>query len=608
MLKKHEKFFFAGVCLFVILNGCAYHKPSCVKEGKSYCNAGGVFTHQWYDYYERALSCIEGGCYQDALSDLDNAISARADDKRMAKTYGMHLSDYFPHREKGLIYYLSGKDELAKTEIELSLRYEKSAKALFYLDKVRKRMLEKDAAAVSTPAISLTESGEIWTREMPVIISGNAEDAQYISEINIGKQQVFLEGSSRSVAFEEALILNEGEHEIAITARNLLNGKSARMLKIHVDRTGPVIALDSVEADRLQGWLYDESAEVFLSVNGKKYDIPKGKEAAFSIPIAPDTAQITLIAADKLGNETKAVIEPSKLAQQRFAALASDMKPVVMRESPEIVMDETADGKTVFTETLSIKGQIRSSSDITTVFINNVLLYEKRGRFVFFNHPVPLTPGENRITIRAKDSDGKEALRTLSVIREIPEPFKLRYRCMFKPEPFKLYFHRDPADTDNHLAEKFQALLLKGLIAKNRFQIAGAASSASRFLLTGYIHHSSTGMEIISKITDVHTSELLDIIDVYGENIKPPEATAAELSEKFHKRFPLVRGRITQKHGERFLINADGEIRMIWTLVVGSDTRFIGDAHIDEKMTKGNYRIKLVNGGESAIGDWVITQ
>jgi len=47
---------------------------------------------------------------------------------------------------------------------------------------------------------------------------------------------------------------------------------------------------------------------------------------------------------------------------------------------------------------------------------------------------------------------------------------------------------------------------------------------------------------------------------------------------------------------------------MIWTLVVGSDTRFIGDAHIDEKMTKGNYRIKLVNGGESAIGDWVITQ
>ncbi len=606
MPKKHQKFFFAGVCLFVVLNGCAYQSPSCLKEGKSYCNTGGVFTHQWYDYYERALSCIEGGCYQDALSDLDNAISARSDDKRMAKTYGMHISDYFPHREKGLIYYLSGNDELAKTELELSLRYEKSAKALFYLDKVRKRLLEKEAAAVSTPSILLTEPGEIWTREIRVTISGNAEDAQYVSEITVGNQQVFLEGSSPSVAFEEALSLDEGEHEIAITARNLLNGESAKAVKIHIDRTGPVIALDSVEADRLQGWLYDESGQVFLNINGKTIDIPKGKEAAFSIALAPDTAQITLIAADKLGNETKAIIEPSKLAQQRFAALDSDMKPVVIRESPEIVMDETADGKTVFTETLSIKGQIISSSDISMVFINNVLLYEKRGRFVFFNHPVALTPGENRIVIRAKDSGGKEALRTLSVIREIPEPLKLRYRCMFRTEPFKLYFHRDPADGDKGLAEKFQALLSKGLIAKNRFQIADAA--ASRFLLTGYIHHSNTGMEIISKITDIHTSELLDIIDVYGENTRQAEMTAAELSEKFHKRFPLVRGRITQKQGERFLINTDGDIRMTWPLVVGSDTRFVGDAHIDEKMTKGNYRIKLVNGGESAIGDWVITQ
>jgi hypothetical protein len=608
MSEKHRKIFFAGLWLFMVLNGCAYHVPSCVKEGKSFCNTGGAFTYQWYDYYERAVSCMEGGCYQDALNDLDNAISIRADDKRMAKTYGMHFGDYFPHREKGLIYYLSGNDELAEAELGLSLRYEKSAKALFYLDKVRKRMLEKEAAAISTPVISLTTPEKIWTREMPVIISGNAEDSQYISEITVGNKSVFLEGSSRSVAFEEALILDEGAHKIAITARNLLNGESAKVVKIHVDRTGPVIALEILESDRLQGWLYDESGEIFLSINGKSAEIPKGKEAAFSIPISPDTAQITLIAADKLGNETKAVIEPSKLAQQRFAGLLSDMKPAAVRELPEIMIDEPANGRTVFTETLSIRGQIKSSSDIRAVFVNDAQVYENSGRFVFFNHPVPLTPGENRIVIRVRDSDGKEAFRTLSVIREIPEPLKLRYRCMFRTEPFKIYFHRDPTDADNGLAEKIQALLSKGLIAKNRFQLADAASPASRFLLTGYIHHTNTGVEIISKITDIHTSELLDILDAYGESMTPAETTAAELSEKFHKRFPLVRGRITRKQGETFFITADGDIRMIWPLVVGSDTQFVGNAQIDEKMTKGNYRIKLVSGTESAIGDWVITQ
>ena len=72
-----------------------------MKNGVTYCKADGNFTHEWYDYYERGLSCMEGECYEYALADFDTAIGKRPDDKRMARTFGMHLKDYFLIGKKG---------------------------------------------------------------------------------------------------------------------------------------------------------------------------------------------------------------------------------------------------------------------------------------------------------------------------------------------------------------------------------------------------------------------------------------------------------------------------------------------------------------------------
>jgi tetratricopeptide (TPR) repeat protein len=142
--------------LLVILSysGCADRLlPSAyVKDGKEYGKVkGAFFGHQWWHYYERAISYADGEFYEEALEDLKEAVDRRKKDQRMARTYGMHFIDYFPHRELGIVYYQISDLEKAKTELEKSLRQFPSAKARFYLDRVRKALLEQEAEELPPP-------------------------------------------------------------------------------------------------------------------------------------------------------------------------------------------------------------------------------------------------------------------------------------------------------------------------------------------------------------------------------------------------------------------------------------------------------------------------
>ncbi len=79
------------------------------RNGVAYGKTEGNFRHRWWNYYERGLSYAEGEFYMEAVVDLHKALTYRDKDQRAARTYGHHLIDYFPNRELGIIYYLSGK-------------------------------------------------------------------------------------------------------------------------------------------------------------------------------------------------------------------------------------------------------------------------------------------------------------------------------------------------------------------------------------------------------------------------------------------------------------------------------------------------------------------
>jgi tetratricopeptide (TPR) repeat protein len=137
--------------------GCAgpSEKTPHVKDGKEYGKVQGVFRHRWWNYYERGISFMEGAFYPQAISDLEAAIGQREKDQRMARTYGMHFVDYFPHRELGIVFLEVGNLERAKKEIELSLAQYPTAKARFYLDQIRKGRILKEGKLVAPPSIKL---------------------------------------------------------------------------------------------------------------------------------------------------------------------------------------------------------------------------------------------------------------------------------------------------------------------------------------------------------------------------------------------------------------------------------------------------------------------
>lgn len=117
--------------------------PECIKDGVKYGVTRGSFRSEWWNYLERGMSYLEGGCYEFALSDLDKAIELRRKqvknehDKRRARTYGLHFVDYFAHREKGIALYHLGRYSEAQAELEQSLKWVDSERARQYLELVK---------------------------------------------------------------------------------------------------------------------------------------------------------------------------------------------------------------------------------------------------------------------------------------------------------------------------------------------------------------------------------------------------------------------------------------------------------------------------------------
>ena len=140
-----------------------FYAPVYQKNGKTYGVTSGAFRHRWWNYFERGLSFAEGGFTDEAISDLKTAIQQRFKDQRMARTYGLHFIDYFPHRELGIGYFTKGLLDEANAELVLSLSHFPSAKAYYYLDRVREQRIRKLGNEVAPPRLALDLKGnDIW--------------------------------------------------------------------------------------------------------------------------------------------------------------------------------------------------------------------------------------------------------------------------------------------------------------------------------------------------------------------------------------------------------------------------------------------------------------
>ena len=679
--------------------GGTHPQPVYVRDGRQYGVVRGAFRSRWWNYYERGLSFADGEFYQEAVSDFRQAIHQREKDQRMARTYGMHFIDYFPHRELGIVFYQMGDLKAAKRELELSLSQFPSAKARFYLDRVRRRLIEKEGKEASLPVVSLDfKTAEVWTREDPVIISGVAEDENYVSAISIRGVPLFLEGSKKSISFKQSLNLPQGKHAIEVAAKNLAGKVTKRKVVIHVDREGPIITVGELRIDRrtreiaISGSIYDESGVSELTIDGKSIAIEPGTDIPFARKFATDKKSLNLVARDRLGNRTSAQVSmprnlnesatveqqcrgkpapwksqdanrKSKIANRKskipsplLASLDSDVNPYLLAglfsprdtRPPTIRLKGFTNKQTVFLPKIYIEGQVTDESKIVELSINNVPVLRRKGLSIFFSHLSELREGENSITVEAVDENGNRATKTISVTRAIPKALQLDKRLSMTVLPF------EQMGAVSEAGLSFQDNLIDSLVDQDRFWVIERAKLdlilqeqklsrsglidrrtalrlgrlvAAQAIVTGSIIETRTGIEIVGRMIDTETSEILATEDVYGEvkDLPALRSLAEGMAIKFHRDFPLVDGVVIQRKGNeiltdlgkdkvklhrRLLVYREHPVRHPLTgKVLGADNEIIGRALVIQVMPEMS-KAELLDASTGVIKslDKVITE
>lgn len=657
----------ATLIVLVFFTGCAGPSGTAhEKDGVEYGKVKGAFRSQWWNFYERGLSYAEGRFYGEALSDLRTAAEMREKDQRMARTYGMHFIDYFPHRELGVIHYLNGRLEEARTELELSIGQFPSAKALFYLDRVRRALIERQGREARPPRLALQpDRDEIWTREDPVVVAGVAEDEGYVASVSVKGRPVFLEGSQKNVPFREPLSLSQGAHTVAVEARNLLGKSTVRRITVHVDREGPAFSLDSIEEGpgggiTISGSAYDEAGIAELIVDGRPVAVKNDIEVPFTLSRPSRRGEIELLARDRLGNETSVrfPVDPAASAGPAVhLALAGDGPAPAMlaaffggkdQRPPEIKLKGWTESQTVFMEKAYLEGQITGESKIANLSVNNVPILRRKGQMIVFNHLLELREGDNGIQIEAKDEAGQSAVKRISIRRQVPQAMELDERLSLSILPFE----QKGAVSGTSLS--FQDRLTDSLVDQKRFRVIERDKLdailqeqklsrtalvdrstalrlgklvAAKSILTGAIVESREGVEVVARLIDTETSEVLATEDVYNE-VKGADdlRTLAEgMAVKFHREFPLVDGSVIQPQRgyvltdlgkgkvapqRRLIIYREKPVKHPQTgKILGTDNTIIGRARITQVMPEMS-KAELLDGKNVSIQpmDKVITE
>jgi hypothetical protein len=511
----------------------------------------------------------------------------------------MHFIDYFPHRELGVVYYFSGDFQAAQSELELSLKQFPTAKAHFYLNQVRRAIIEKKGLIVPPPKIYLSvEKDELWTRQDPVRLSGWAEDPNYISGINVNSEPIFIESAQKRIQFSKDLELSQGIHHVQVLATNLGRKISRRTIKIHVDRQGPLIGLNEVTMNRressnvlrITGTLYDESRVAKVLINGIAYRIQPGTVVPLSYEIPFSEKPVNIVAVDRLGNKTSGEIKPDMLSnlpdRQLMASLQVNGAQFFVgsrdTDPPIIELSDQYDRADIYLDKVYLEGHVRDNNKITRLSINNVLIWQHENRLVYFGHLIELKEGLNEITLEAVDKFGNLAIIKITINRKIPKVFLLDARLRLSVFPFEKIGQRS---LNNYTVNDYLTL---ALVKRRRFKMIErlifdsilqehkisrtqlvddqtalglGKLMAAQSIVTGSLIMNSMGLEIVARVIDTETAEILATLDVYNE-FKDPfslKKLAEGLAIKIHREFPLVDGQIVKYNGSHIFTNLGQE-------------------------------------------------
>jgi hypothetical protein len=549
----------------------------------------GTFRAKWWNYYGRGVGYSENSEWEKAATDLKKALTLRAKDQRMARTYGMHFIDYFPHRELGIVYLGMGETDKAFRELEESIRQEESARAIYYLNKGRKARLAGQPT-LKPPIIALTSpSPGTAVAGLFVKVMGKASGEAYIARITVNNEPIRFDLSKQEVPFEKEVPVSDGAAVVVVVAEDLLGRRCEKTTSLIVDREGPNINIADVIAEvkdgrrvlRVTGEVTDETGIRQVFLNDKSIEVGGSKTYEFSVSIergAP-SARLTIQALDVLGNDTKAEIDPEKelTAFRRLplpVMLASNAKRIFSldKEPPVIALKEAGEIPSVFVDRYYVEGEISDNSRVEKVVINNREVSTKGGKKIFFSKVIRLSEGTNRIVVDAFDSADNKATSTIVVKRQIPNVLQVGSRVSVSLLPF------DTRQKDSNLTRIAYDELVGSFVDQKRFRVIERAKleqilleqkltkekltdpehsirvgklMAAETILATSVNEGPKAVEITSRLVNTETSEVLGVKDVFTEEKNPSaiKELMEGLAAKVASTIPMAEGMVINREG-----------------------------------------------------------
>ena len=305
----------------------------------------GSFRGKWWNYYDRGLEYSDKGEWGNALKDFTKAADMRDKDQRMARTYGMHFTDYFPHRELGIAYFHLGDLSRALKELEISIRSAETAKATLYLNRVRKALLSGAAdKRISPPQVTLSKPANgILVKDRSIRLAGKAGGEGFISVISINGSPYPVEKAEKEISFSREIQLEDGSNLIRVLAEDLLGNRSEATVTVVAKRDGPGITLSEVIPEerggkrfvKVTGEITDSAGIRRILVGTQEVVLKDTKSYRLDIAVerTGDSANYLVRAFDILDNETVAPIDLGQIirAEKDAADAASRQRAELER-------------------------------------------------------------------------------------------------------------------------------------------------------------------------------------------------------------------------------------------------------------------------------------
>ncbi|QHI69069.1 tetratricopeptide repeat protein [Tichowtungia aerotolerans] len=558
---------------------------------QSHSNAGPYVLHHrnWWNYYERGRLYLKENDFEKAALDFAAALgrtpgarTAYAQERWKARTYGMHMIEgYFPHRELGICFFHLNRTDDALDLLKTSMDMEPSARARFYLNRIR----EQQAIANAPPPQIKVTSPIGWTAERTLLLEGVATGSNAVAGLIVNDQPEFIELASRQVNFRRDIALQEGLNSIQITARDLSGKQTSANLEVIADWTPPQISLQRKKGsptvicrDNLAlGQIRLNGQEIAPSTNVWSLAISSGEP-------------LQLSATDRSGNRVEwslSAEETSYLTQNRPAAppkldIADSGKTITLY-NPEYALDIRAEDDTAL-RSVELNGRPLLSADTP--------LFRTLCR-------IPLVPGTNRLALAAVDNEDNRVTRQVSVIYRPPEYLDSIYRLAATLPPLSgeipdfefgrhteslllselteepVRFYLLAAKQESNLLMKEQ-LLSDSDLADPRARLEQNLKLDTDLRLVTRVLNDGRGHTLYTAVFDADSSEPLFVEDVYLENTDWLPQQVAGLIMKIEQRFPLIQARVA-KDAQRLIIDAgekDGAYKGMRFLVIRSDGGF----------------------------------